>query len=690
MKELKLAARAGYCFGVRRAVDIVEKLLDEGEKIATLGPIIHNPQMVRRLEERGVVTAGSLDEVPEGYRVVIRSHGVDLSVYGEIKRRGIPFTDATCQDVLRNQRLVAEHSGNGAVVLMAGDAGHPEVAAAISHCQGEWHCFKDFQELRNLVGSGALSVEKCTILLAQTTFNLSEWKKCREFAKNVCTKLSVFDTICNATVLRQREAEELSRSCDCMLVVGGRNSSNTAKLAQICETNCRTILIEEPEELREKDFSGAQSIGVTAGASTPAFIIKEVQEIMSDVFNQQDEVSFAEMLDQSFKTVNTKEKVTAIVTSVSNTEIAVDIGTKHAGYVPLSEYTDDPAAKLTELVKVGDEMELMVLRVNDVEGTAMLSKKRLDAIAGFEKVMAAADTGEILEGTVVDVVKGGVIALTSGVRVFIPASQATLSRGQELETLLRQPASFKILEVNRSRRRAVGSIRAVLKEQNKVMEDKFWETAAVGNVYTGTVKSLTSYGAFVDLGGVDGMIHISELSWSRVKHPSEVVNVGDAVEVYVRDIDPETRKISLGYKKSEDNPWEVLKTKYQIGDTVPVQIVSMTPFGAFARIIPGVDGLIHISQISTERINKPGDALVICQQTEARITEIDFERKRVSLSIRALLEENVAAREEEAAAETDGALVYEAAPPEAAPAPEAPVEESTVETPAEESPAEEE
>jgi 4-hydroxy-3-methylbut-2-enyl diphosphate reductase len=392
---------------------------------------------------------------------------------------------------------------------------------------------------------------------------------------------------------------------------------------------------------------------------------------MSDVLNQQEEVSFAEMLDQSIKTISTGERVTATVTSVSPAEIAVDIGTKHAGYVPLDDYTDDPNAKLDELVKVGDKLDLIVLRVNDVEGTAKLSKKRLDAIAGFDKVMSAVDTGEILDGIVVEVVKGGVIARTNGVKVFIPASQATLSRGQDLETLLRQPVSFKILEVNRNRRRAVGSIRAVLKEQQKSLEEKFWETAAVGNVYKGTVKSLTSYGAFVDLGGVDGMIHISELSWSRVKHPSEVVNVGDVAEVYIREIDTETRKISLGYKKTEDNPWEVLKSKFQTGDEATVQIVSMTPFGAFARLIPGVDGLIHISQISTERVNKPADALEIGQEVAVRITEIDFEKKRVSLSIRALLEEQ-AAQEQQPDEDTD-TLVYEAAPPEAAP--EAPAEE---------------
>ena len=298
----------------------------------------------------------------------------------------------------------------------------------------------------------------------------------------------------------------------------------------------------------------------------------------------------------------------------------------------------------------------MVLRVNDVEGTAMLSKKRLDAIAGFEKVMEAEQSGEILEGIVVDVVKGGVIALTNGVRVFIPASQATASRGQELETLLKQPVQFKILETNKQRRRAVASIRAVLKEQRKVLEDKFWEDVEIGRTYQGTVKSLTSYGAFVDLGGVDGMVHISELAWSRIKHPSEVVNVGDLVEVYVKDIDAENRKISLGYKKNEDNPWEVLKREHNIGDVCKVKVVSMTPFGAFAQVIPGVDGLIHISQISNERVGKPADVLSIGEEVDVKITDIDYEKRRVSLSIRALL------ASEEPQEDHSAPMVYEAGP----------------------------
>lgn len=360
---------------------------------------------------------------------------------------------------------------------------------------------------------------------------------------------------------------------------------------------------------------------------------------MNEMLENQEELSFEEMLEQSFKSTYNGEKVTAVVTSIAPNEIAVDIGTKHAGYVPLSELTDDPSAKPEDIVKKGDTIDLLVVRVNDQEGTVMLSKKRLDAMAGFEKVMDAVDSGEVLEGVVTEVIKGGVLALTNGVKVFIPASQATMSRNEPLEGLLRKKVEFKILEVNRQRRRAVGSIRAVAREKRKELEEKFWAEVEVGRHYEGTVKSLTDYGAFVDLGGVDGMIHISELSWGKIRHPSQVVKVGDAVDVVIKDIDAEKKKISLGYKKDEDNPWEILKKSYEVGQSAHVKVVSLTAFGAFAELIPGIDGLIHISQISTERVGKPSDVLSVGQEVDVKVTEIDYERRRISLSIKALLEE---------------------------------------------------
>lgn len=656
---ITIAKTAGFCFGVQRAVDKALKQAQNGEPTCTLGELIHNPQFVEKLAQQGIVPINHPKE-SNGRTVIIRSHGVAKNVYDELEEYGCQVIDATCPFVEKIHKIVAEVPID-ALLLIAGDSQHPEVKGIAGYCNGRYLTFESYEDLDKKLNEIQKFSDFSVILVAQTTFSLSEWQKCVEKLKKVCTKLKIFDTICNATEKRQSEAKLLAAENDAMIVVGGRHSSNTTKLAKICQTYCDTFFVECAEELHEVDWSGYNRIGVTAGASTPAYIIKEVHKTMSEILKDQEELSFEEMLDQSFKTIYNKEKVTAVVTGIAPNEISVDIGTKHAGYVPLNELTSDPNATPDDLVKVGDEIELMVVRVNDVEGTVMLSKKRLDQIAGFEKVMGAADTGEILEGVVIEVIKGGVLALTNGVKVFIPASQATMSRNDNLEDLLKQEVNFKILEVNRQRKRAVGSIKAVLREQRKELEEKFWQDVEIGKKYTGTVKSLTSYGAFVNLGGVDGMIHISELCWSRIKHPSEVVNVGDTVDVYIKDIDTENKKISLGYKKTEDNPWEILKNKYDVGSVCPVKIVSMTTFGAFAQIIPGVDGLIHISQIANERINKPSDVLSVGQEVQVKITELDFDRKRVSLSMRALLEEE---KQEVAAPveEDDSAVVYEAAP----------------------------
>lgn len=363
--------------------------------------------------------------------------------------------------------------------------------------------------------------------------------------------------------------------------------------------------------------------------------------------------NFEEMLEESLKNFNTDEKVHGVVVGIAPNEVFVDVGRKQAGFIPASELSADPNAKPEDLVKIGDEMDLLIMRTNDQEGTIMLSKRRLDAIKGWEEIVKACEEETVVTGVVTEVIKGGVIAVTNGIRVFIPASQATASRGEPLEDLLKKEVNFRIIEVNRGRRRAVGSIRSVLKDERKKLAEKFWETAEIGKTYTGVVKSLTSYGAFVDLGGIDGMIHISELSWSRIKHPSEVVNVGDTVEVYIKDLDREKGKISLGYKKSEDNPWEILKRDYPVGSVVEAQIVGMTTFGAFARILPGIDGLIHISQIANRRIEKPQDVLSIGETVKVMITDIDFDKKRISLSIRKLLEEQEAEEAKEAAEQED-------------------------------------
>ena len=687
--KIVLAKTAGFCFGVNRAVNMVYSLIDEGKKVCTLGPIIHNSQMVAELEEKGVRTVKNVDEASDDEVLVVRSHGVPKSVYDALRERGTEIADATCPFVAKIHKIVSKYDDENAVILVAGDASHEEVKGIVGHIRVPYFVFGNESELKNILKNNDNFCQKRVIAVSQTTFHAKIWDECQKILKKVCTNLNVFDTICNATSMRQQEAEGLAKECDGMIVIGGRHSSNTAKLFAVCSAHClKTVLVETANEIDKNFFKGCERVGVVAGASTPAGIIKEVIKTMSENLQPVSELeetpvqkTFEEMTDEeafeaSLSGLTGDQKVCGVVLAVSPSEIQVDIGRGLAGYVSANEYSYDNVNLMDE-VKVGDKLNLIIMKINDQEGTAMLSKRRYDSIAGWDKVVAAKESGEILTGTVKDIIKGGVVAYTGSTRVFIPASQATASRNDSLEDLKNTEVQFRIIEIGRGRR-PVGSIRSVLREQRKAAQAKLWESIGVGDVFTGTVKSLTSYGAFVDIGGVDGMVHVSELSWQRIKNPAEVVSVGDTIEVYVKAIDTEKKKISLGYKKADENPWVLFNNQYAVGDTAKVTIVSMTTYGAFARIIPGVDGLIHISQIANKHVAKPQDELSVGQEVEAKIIAIDAEKKRVSLSIRELLPvEEVA---EEAAEET--VMVFEA-PAEEAVAPEATAEEVT-ETVAEE------
>mgnify|MGYP004453279341 CR=1 FL=1 len=673
--RVDLAKTAGFCFGVRQAVDKVYALLREGKRVATLGPIIHNPQVVRELQERGVRILERPEEAAADEVVVIRSHGVGRAVYEAIAATGAELCDATCPFVAKIHRIVGEQPADR-VILIAGDPSHPEVCGIRGHCTAPSFVFSSPADLEEWIKNHEEYDDKQVVLLAQTTFQIKFWEKCAEIAKKHYTNPLIFDTICNATANRQQEAERLAASHELMVIVGGRESSNTAKLRDICAERCPTYWVETAADLSKDWFRGVQSAGLTAGASTPADIIKEVQATMSEIVKNEtqetevtaavnpteeqaapqksfDEMSFEEALEASLQSLNTNERVHGIVVGIAPNEVQVEvIGRKQTGYVPADELSATPNVNPADVVKIGDELELLIMRTNDQEGTIMLSKKRVDALKGWDDVVKASESGEVMEGVVTDVIKGGVLAVTHGVRVFIPASHASIGRMEDLSPLLKQTVRFRIIEVNQSRHRAVGSIRLVTREERKEKEAAFWAQAEVGQVYTGVVKSMTSYGAFVDLGGVDGMIHISELSWTHVKHPSDVLKIGQTVEVYIRDLDTEKHKISLGYRKAEDNPWEIFKAKYPIGSVVTAKIVGMTTFGAFAQILPGVDGLIHISQIANHRVEKPQDELKIGQEVTVKITNVDYDNKRISLSIRALLEdeEKEEAAEEEATA----------------------------------------
>ncbi len=674
--KIQTADSAGFCFGVARAVKMVRDEAAAGRTVCTLGPIIHNRHVVEELAAQGVTTADTPEDCPPGATVVIRSHGVAPGVIRRLEDRGLRVLDATCPYVAKIHRIVSAQPP-GVTVLVAGDPAHPEVEAIVGHCTAPCYVVEDEDKAEKLLDKWGDLSKRHFVLVAQTTFLTSRWHKIIISLKKRCTNLEIFDTICKATEKRQAAALSLSKQADVMVVIGGRHSSNTTKLLDICQEQCPSVLVEDAGDLAGHYalLSRASLVGITAGASTPVCIIKEVQRSMSNLDNINNDMTFEEMLDQSFKSTYNGEKVTGVVTSIKPNEIAVDIGTKHAGYVPLHELTDDPGAAPEDLVKVGDEIELQVVRVNDVEGTVMLSKRRLDAAAGFEKVMAAGETGEILTGIVTEVIKGGLLVLTSGVKVFVPASQSGVPRDGDLNTLLRKEVQFKILETNRQRRRALGSIRAVERARREELAKTFWEEVEVGREYTGPVKSITNFGVFVDLGGVDGRIGLTDLTWLRVKHPSEVVSIGDVITVTVKDIDTENKKVSLIYKKAEDNPWEKIKEIHQVGDIVEVKIMSITAFGAFAQIIPGIDGLIHISQIARERVEKVSDKLKVGDVVRAKITELDYERKRASLSIKALL---LAEDQEAEASMAEAAQEAPEVPAEPA-AEEPPVEEETAE-----------
>ena len=659
MTQIITAETAGFCFGVKRACEIAEKAASERGTVYTLGQLIHNNDAVETLRKRGVIPA----EEPESAEgcIVIRSHGAARSVYDRIAELGLECVDATCPYVARIHKIVDENSRDGSDTLVVGDKNHPEVIGILGFANGEIRAVNNESELNELINSDKNFGTKSTNVVVQTTFDVCKWTDLQKIIKKHYTNVKIFDTICRATINRQEEAAALSQQCDAMIVIGGAHSSNSRKLADICAANCRTFFTENAAQLGKEHKNALKSlisssndvkIGITAGASTPAYIIKEVHNIMSEIIKDEAvDAEFMAAIDQMPRVrAYAGNRVKATVVAVNKTEAVVDIGIKQSGYIPAEELSANPNLTPEDVVKVGDVIDCIVTKVNDADGFVYLSKKQVDAQAGMEKILKAKEENSTVKGTVTAVVKGGVIVTSEdGARVFVPASQSGVPRNGKLEDILKKEVGFKVIEVNEGRGRVVGSIKASEREANDAVKAKFWEELEVGKKFIGEVKSMESYGVFVDLGGVDGMVHLTELTWNRVKHPKEVVAIGDKLEVTVKSFDPEKKRVSLTAKKPEDNPWTKFMNEFAVGDVVKVQVVSITPFGAFAQIIPGVDGLIHISQISLERVTDVSKVLSVGQIVEAKITEIDEEKSRVSLSIKALLDGGDAADDEDEA-----------------------------------------
>ena len=635
-----VAKLAGFCFGVERAVRSVrEQINNKNAGIYTLGKLIHNAIITNELASEGVSVieaediAGIFEKTDKEHPsiIVVRAHGITKEISEKLKNYSeqneyFNYEDMTCPHVKKIHKIVEKHSGDFDLTMIFGNVGHPEVQGICSYVRGKYEVF----EIANDIKIENIAQKK-VLVVSQTTQKIAEWKKSQKIFEKYCTNALIFDTICSVTENRQSEVAELSSKVDLMLVIGDRSSSNTNKLFEISKSKCKnTYFIEDAGSLDGITVTADMNIGIAAGASTPGSIIEEVETKMSDkITNGED---FAQLLEENFKTLNTGDIVTGTVQTVSDTEVQLDIGAKATGIIA------SDGEKLTDLYKVGDEVTAKVVRVSDRDGVATLSRRDLEAFENWNKFMDAYNEDPVFDATISRVVKGGVIADLGTIGIFVPASLTGVSRDGDLNELVGSVHKVKVIEVNEQRRRAKGSIKAIVRELKKKEEEAFWDTIEKDMKFTGKVKSLTSYGAFVNLGPVDGMVHLTELSWKHIKNPAEVVSVGDTLDVFVLDFDREKKRISLGYKTEATNPWTIFTTNNKVEDVVNVKIVSMMPFGAFAEIIPGVDGLIHISQIANKKIGKPADILSIGEQVDAKIIDIDEENHKVSLSIRALIE----------------------------------------------------
>ena len=666
VQMVKLSEYAGFCPGVRRADKTVHELLLKhgGEaRIYTLGHLIHNRLYNDALRENGVNSI-DFDSVETTYlenpdmpmHLVIRTHGItkekaEALEHLEKKHPLLSVIDATCPFVKKIHKIAKENTGDDTFFLLYSVPDHPEAIGIMSYANGDKLAFSSISEIEKLDFK-----DKTPILCSQTTQNLVEFKKIKKFLKKLYTNAKIFDTICSVTENRQNEAIKIAEESDFMIVIGGYESSNTHKLYDLCKERCPTVWIESIADLQTDFPDNAQRVGITAGASTPDGIITEVLKEMEN---------FTELLEGSIKSLHTGDTVVGTVFTIDKNEIKLDLGAKFTGVLTKDQITDDPNAVLSEMFKIGDEIEVFVIRVEDGKGIATVSKTRVDRDNSWVILKSAHENGDVLEGRVTSVVKGGVILSTSGNTVFVPASQTGIAKGGDLSVLVGTTQRVRLLEFDSVKKKALGSIKVILTEEKKAREDAVWAGLEVGQHFMGTVKNLTPYGAFVDIGGVDGMVHNTELSWKRIKHPSQVVSVGQVIDVFIKELDVEKRRISLGYKTQEMDSWFQFTQKFHVGDIVPAKIVSIMPFGAFAEVYDDVDGLIHISRISTQRINNPADVLEVGQVVDVKITEIDDENRKLALSIRAITEAAEKAAREEALAAEKAAADAEAAAEEA-------------------------
>ena len=632
-----MAESAGFCFGVKRAIEMAYAAIKTEHPLYSYGQLIHNKTVTDDLAAKGLQITEDLDSMEAG-TLLIRSHGVGKELYDKAEEKGLRILDGTCPFVKKIHQIVQQQQEAGKGILVVGDGAHPEVIGICGWCQNQAVILEDEQAAREK----DIPPKDSYAVVVQTTFRQEKFDKILQILQERGISMQVFQTICSATEKRQTEAEELSKCVDKMIVIGGKNSSNTQKLVEICAKNCgNTVHIETICDLVLNNFGKDDKIGITAGASTPPAIIKEVVVTMSEALENavqnlggSEEATFEQMLEESLVTLHTGDVVKGTVIQVVNEEVSVNLGFKSDGIIARGEFSSDPTVIPSKTVQPGDEIEVFVVRVNDGDGNVMLSRKRIEAQKGIEEIEAAYNDKAVVTGTVTNVVKGGLIAVVNGVNVFIPSSQVSNRFIEDLSVFNGQELEFNIIEVDRVKRRFIGGRKALVEQEIAAKRAALFETIQAGSRVNGTVSRLTDFGAFVDLGGVDGLIHISEMSWGRISNPKEVLKEGQEVEVFVLDVDKEKGKISLSLKDADKNPWKLAAEKYAVGSIVEGKVVRMVPFGAFVELEPGVDGLVHISQIANKHVVKPEDELKVGEIINVKVLEVNPEQKKISLSKR--------------------------------------------------------
>jgi 4-hydroxy-3-methylbut-2-enyl diphosphate reductase len=628
--EVLLAKTAGFCFGVKRAVDTVYEQVNKGN-VYTYGPIIHNEEVVRDLESKGVriiADEQELQQIKEG-TVVIRSHGVERRVYELIEQNGLELVDATCPFVKKIHNIVDKDSTEGRQIVIIGNENHPEVMGIVGWCNNSPIVLETEQSVENL----CISTDTPISLVSQTTFNHNKFNSIVEIFKNKGYNISVYNTICNATEERQREAASIAKQVDAMIVIGGKHSSNTQKLYDISKKECgNTYYIQTLVDLDLAAFESVGRVGITAGASTPNQIIKEVHGSMAEDFGKMFEESLAEE-----SRISAGKIVKGNVIDVKDDEIILNLNYKADGVITKNEYSNDPSISLKDKVQIGETIEAKVIKTNDGDGQVLLSVKRVAAEKANEKLEEAFNNEEVLKGVVTEVLAGGLSVTAEEARVFIPASLVSDTYEKDLTKYKDQEIEFKITEFNPRKRRIIGNRKMLIEAEKKAAKEALFARINVGDVVEGTVKNVTDFGAFIDLGGADGLLHISEMSWGRVENPKKLFSVGDSVKAIIKDIQGE--KIALSLKFDETNPWLHADEKYAIGNIVTGKVARMTDFGAFIELEPGVDALLHVSQIAKEHIEKPSSVLSVGQEIEAKVVDFKPDEKKISLSIKVLLPE---------------------------------------------------